>query len=324
MTADSAATLGTAFDVLLALLLIALALRLLASSDIFEAIVLFVSFGLGMALVWVRLGAVDVALAEIALGAGLTGALLVNTMRRLERKNPEWLAVEPGSSLAAVVPVACGAIATAAALGVVAAGRAHQPLGPLVLERAAETGVAHPVTAVLLGFRAYDTLLEVAVLLAALAGVWALERGRPAVPPPAGAAQEPVLAALVRGIVPLTVIAAVYLTWLGSYAPGGAFQAGALLAGAGVLLLAAGFLQPVGPSSRTLRVLVVAGVLVFAGAALHTAIAHDAMLRYPPARAGLWILAIEAALATTIAVTLAELFVDVPAGPPEHGPERER
>ena len=35
------------------------------------------------------------------------------------------------------------------------------------------SGVEHPVTAVLLNFRGYDTLLEVAVLLLALLGMWA-------------------------------------------------------------------------------------------------------------------------------------------------------
>jgi len=50
--------------------------RALASSDLFEAIVLFVAFGSLMALAWVRLDAPDVALAEASIGAGLTGALL--------------------------------------------------------------------------------------------------------------------------------------------------------------------------------------------------------------------------------------------------------
>ena len=34
------------------------------------------------------------------------------------------------------------------------------------------SGVGNPVTAVLLNFRGYDTLLEMAVLLVALLGVW--------------------------------------------------------------------------------------------------------------------------------------------------------
>ncbi len=73
------------FDGVLAIALLWLAWRSLASPDLFRAIVLFVSFGLLMALAWVRLGAIDIALAEAAIGAGLTGALLLAALARLGR-----------------------------------------------------------------------------------------------------------------------------------------------------------------------------------------------------------------------------------------------
>lgn len=72
-----------AFDVLLGFGLLWLAWRALACPDLFKAIVLFVAFGLFMALAWVRLAAPDVALAEAAIGAGLTGALLMAALARL-------------------------------------------------------------------------------------------------------------------------------------------------------------------------------------------------------------------------------------------------
>jgi uncharacterized MnhB-related membrane protein len=37
-----------------------------------------------VAIAWIRLGAPDVAIAEAAIGAGLTGALLLITIRRME------------------------------------------------------------------------------------------------------------------------------------------------------------------------------------------------------------------------------------------------
>ena len=46
-------------------------------------------------------------------------------------------------------------------------------LRPLVSANLAQSGVAHPVTAVLLNFRGFDTLLEIAVMLVALLGVLA-------------------------------------------------------------------------------------------------------------------------------------------------------
>lgn len=69
--------IGFLFDLALAALMVWLGWSTLASSSLFRAIVLFVAFGLSMALAWIRLDALDVALAEIAVGAGLTGALFL-------------------------------------------------------------------------------------------------------------------------------------------------------------------------------------------------------------------------------------------------------
>jgi uncharacterized MnhB-related membrane protein len=71
------------FDGLLGLGLLGLAWRAMTCADLFKAIVLFIAFGLLMALAWVRLDAPDVALAEAAIGAGLTGALLLAALARL-------------------------------------------------------------------------------------------------------------------------------------------------------------------------------------------------------------------------------------------------
>ncbi|MEN8177832.1 MAG: DUF4040 domain-containing protein [Pseudomonadota bacterium] len=68
------------FDGLLMLTLLWLAWLALKSPDLFKAIVLFIAFGLVMALAWVRLQAPDIALAEAAIGAGLTGALLLKAL----------------------------------------------------------------------------------------------------------------------------------------------------------------------------------------------------------------------------------------------------
>lgn len=50
-------------------------------SDSFKSIVLFMAFGLFMALTWVRLEAPDVALAEAAVGSGITGAIYLSFWR---------------------------------------------------------------------------------------------------------------------------------------------------------------------------------------------------------------------------------------------------
>ncbi len=75
----------TLFDTILVTTLLWLGWRLLSTEDIFKAVVLYISFGLLMALAWVRMRAPDVALAEAALGAGLTGPLFLAALRRMDR-----------------------------------------------------------------------------------------------------------------------------------------------------------------------------------------------------------------------------------------------
>jgi energy-converting hydrogenase B subunit D len=73
-----------AFDLIVAVALVALAWRVVTGADLFTVIVLFIVFGLVMALAWVRLDAPDIALAEAAIGAGLTGALLLDAVAQIE------------------------------------------------------------------------------------------------------------------------------------------------------------------------------------------------------------------------------------------------
>ena len=113
----------------------------------------------------------------------------------------------------------------------------------------------NPVTAVLLNFRGYDTLLEMVVLLVALLGVWALG-GRSLRPE---AAPGPVLDTLVRLLVPVLILVAAYLLWVGAHAPGGAFQAGSVLGAAGVLLLLAGWRVHTDLMGLPLRFILVVG-----------------------------------------------------------------
>jgi len=77
-------SLAFAFDLLLLATLLALAWQILSARDLFKAVVLFMAFGLLMALAWVRLRAPDIALAEAAIGAGLTGALLLDAVGHLD------------------------------------------------------------------------------------------------------------------------------------------------------------------------------------------------------------------------------------------------
>lgn len=167
------------------------------------------------------------------------------------------------------------------------------------------SGVTHPVTAVLINFRGYDTLLEMAVLLLALIGVRSLAPRTPYSLPAPGA----VLDRLARLYLPLMLLVAGYLLWRGAAAPGGAFQAGAVLGAAGVLLHLAGWSLPPGLRGWPLRVTIVLGLAVFTGVSAALAWYSGALLQYPPAHAGTLILLIETAAALSIGITLAALFL---------------
>ena len=75
-------------DIALCGSLVWLAWQTLATADLFRATVLFIMLGLVMALAWARLDAPDVALAEAAIGAGLTGAMLLSTLAAISKPPP--------------------------------------------------------------------------------------------------------------------------------------------------------------------------------------------------------------------------------------------
>lgn len=77
---------GVLFDVGLVMTIIWLAVRVLAEAKMFKSVVLFIAFGLLTALAWVRLAAPDIALAEAAIGAGITGALLLDAVGHIRAR----------------------------------------------------------------------------------------------------------------------------------------------------------------------------------------------------------------------------------------------
>lgn len=81
--------MSLALDLLLAAALLWSAWRSLTVPGLDRAVVMFIVFGLLMALTWARLQAPDIGLAEAAIGAGLTGALLLDAYGVLHRMGSE-------------------------------------------------------------------------------------------------------------------------------------------------------------------------------------------------------------------------------------------
>lgn len=309
-----------AVDLLLVLLVLSAALAAILGRDLFTSIVFFIVYGLFVSLAWVRLDAVNVALAEAAIGAGLTGVLLVGAAARLWAAGAEGDPAE-GRTVAAIAALTMAGLAALLVWALLALDPAAEGLTRTVAGRLAQAGVENPVTAVLLNFRAWDTLLESIVLLAALLGVWLLCRDGDW-PGPPGLRQhvrpDGVLATFGRSLPPIGLMIGVYLVWRGADAPGGAFQGGTVLAAVWLLVALAGRADPPEAGAGRLRLALVAGPAVFLAVGLAGAFLGG-FLVIPEAEAKPVILGIEAALTLSIAVTLALLVL----GPPSRGaPER--
>lgn len=303
------------FDAFLCLLLVGIALGVVLARDLFAAVVFFIVFGLFVAIAWVRLDAIDVALAEATIGAGLTGVLLLRAAARLRASESAPLVrPRPGRRLLAA---ACALLLFAALATVLVAAPPAAGLAEPVRTRMDATGLGNPVTAVLLNFRGYDTLLESVVLLAALLAVWSLSAdtawgARPGLRE--HARPDGVMSSFARVLPPLGLLVGVHLFWAGADAPGGAFQAGTVLAAAWLLAVMADVVRAPAVGAMRLRLLLIAGPGVFLLVAV-LAIPLGGFLVFPPDWAKPLVLLIEAALAASVAATLGLLVL---------GPVRQR
>jgi len=295
--------LGRALDLVLAVALPLVAAAAVARRGLVEAVMLLFSLGVLLALAWARLGASDIAMVEAALGAGVTGVLFLTALSRLDaaaeapRRSPLGWAGLSLLAAAAVVPVG---------LAVAALPRDFAGLVAPVLRAVPETGATHPVTSVLLDFRGYDTLLEIAVLVLAVLGAWAA-RGRGEGAPSRAPDPGPLLTAAVRVVLPLSVVMAGVLLWIGAFMPGGAFQAGTVLGTALVLGSLSGVVRLGRLPAWLVRAVLALGFAVFLVVAGGTAASSGRLLDYPLAHAAGLLLAIEAALTLSIALVMAAL-----------------
>ncbi|MDP1735477.1 MAG: DUF4040 domain-containing protein [Sulfuritalea sp.] len=145
--------------------------------NLFAVIVIFGIYSFLMATVLVALDAVDVAMTEAAVGAGVSTVLLLGALRlcKSEEAKP---AHRPWLPLAVAVSTGVMLIYGVMGLPDFADPQApiHQHVAPRYLQN--EVQVPNVVTAVLASFRGYDTLGETTVVFTAGAGIIALLRRR--------------------------------------------------------------------------------------------------------------------------------------------------
>ena len=302
------------FDVALVALLLAVATWIIAARATFSAVVAFVAYGLLLAIVWVELSAIDVALTEAAIGGGVTGMLLLGAASRL--RETEAAAVSVGAALRWTAAALCALIAAGLAAIVLSPPSTVFTLAPQALAHLPESGLGNPVAGVLFVYRAFDTLLEKVVLVLVLVGVWSLAPDRFwGGVPGLRVYQQPnsVLTLLAQLLPPLGIVVGIYMFWTGANNPGGAFQGGTVLAAMWILVMIAGLQNAPSTDRRALRLLVVLGPAIFLVIGLAGFTLADGFLAYPPGYAKPLIIIAEAALTLSIAVTLGLLA----AGPPE-------
>ncbi len=300
----------------LAGLVLVMAIWIDVTRHAFTAVLGFVVYGLLLALVWVQLQGIDIALTEAALGAGLTGALLLTAVTRLDKLDSAARPRRAGLRTRLLAALLAGCLSAGLAIAVLTLPVPAPTLAPEVAANMARLEVENPITAVLLAFRALDTLLEATVVLFALVGVWSLATdaawgGRPGQRrdvDPLGP-----LAFLARALPPVGIIVAVYIFWIGADLPGGKFQGATLLAAMWLLPVFAGVIDTPLVSRRALRLVLVSGPLVFIAVGAAGIFSAGAFLGYPEGPEKTLILLVEWALFPSLALTLALIV----AGPPE-------
>ncbi len=297
-------------DALIVFALVGLAIQAITGPSLFRGIIHFVVFGLTMALAWARIGAPDLALAEAAIGAGLTGALMMVAYRRLAADHDRRVPSPPKLAFRLAIPIAVGSglLVGLIGLGALLSDNPAGEAGQQVLQTLPEYGLGNAITGVLLLFRGLDTLLEIAVLLTALLAARAVaSTGKSSASARTGHPETPLIGALLAVVIPLTILVAIHLLRAGTHETGGAFQAGAVLAAAGVLLVLSGRVSRTTHTGPLVRLGILAGLVAFILLGLSPLLYGQALMSLP----GLWsIYLIETAMMVSIAVTLILLFAD--------------
>ncbi len=150
------------------------------SRNLFGIVILSGIYSFLMATVLVAMDAVDVAMTEASVGAGIStvlflGALYLCKGEEARPMHKPWLPLG--------VSIAVGGLLVYGALGLPEFSDPNAPIHQHVVPRylnemKKEIGVPNVVTAVLASYRGYDTLGEIIVVFTAGAGVIALLRRR--------------------------------------------------------------------------------------------------------------------------------------------------
>jgi multisubunit Na+/H+ antiporter MnhB subunit len=295
-------------DAGLVLLVLAIGASTIFARKAFDAAIAFVVYGLLLAIAWVRLSAIDVALTEAAIGGGMTGTLLLGAVARLRSAEPDNIRL--GLPVRLATGFCCALVAAGLAGTLLLLPEAIPTLAPAAMENLVHTGLGNPVAGVLFAYRALDTMLEKVVLLLALLGVWSLAPNNAWNGIPDLRLYErpnSTLTFLAQLLPPVGIVVGIYMCWVGANDPGGAFQGGTILAAMWLLVIIARLEGAPSIGQLWLRIGLVLGPAVFLAVGVAGLVLANGFLAYPPGYAKPFIVTIEFALTISIAVVLAML-----------------
>ena len=280
----------------------------------------FLGLGVVLSLVWFRLSNLDISLAEAALGSSILSAVLValvatNTSRESEvvqqqqqaKAMPRWLSAGLGLSCGVVLTLVLGSLLW----------RVDQQMPQWQHELSPAMSalpVEHGITGVLLSFRAYDTLLESAVLMFAALIAHALLPEGSLNATARGSGNGPSLSHqfsfswAFRLLAPILLLLGLWILFAGTSGPGGAFQSGTVIVGMLIMLhLAQVRLEPF--IRYWLVPLVMIGVGVFILASVLGPLMSQPWFTWPNTAGYAIILTVEISLTAGIAAALFLLYL---------------
>ncbi len=292
--------------------------------DLFAIVILFGIYSLVSASFFVNLDAVDVALTEAAVGAGISTVLMLGTLALTTRREKKS---SHGPTLPLMVVTVTGAALIFATLDMPyfsdPANPIHQHIAPRFIEQSGqEIGVPNMVTSVLASYRGYDTLGEVVVIFAAGLGVLTLlgrfgKRPEITMPSPS-MSHHLILRVIAKALIPLIILYGLYIQFHGDYGPGGGFQAGVIFAAA-IILYAIIFGTEKAQrviSPTVIHILMAVGVLIYAGVGVITMFLGGNFLGYnvlahdPVHGQHYGILLVELGVGVTVTAVMLSIFFD--------------
>lgn len=160
-------------NILLLFFLVVTAISVAVTRDLLFAIVMLAIFSLLMALLYLVMGAADVAITEAAVGAGISTVLLLCAVTLTGRQEKIR---KTNNVVPLLLVVAMGAALVYATRDLPAYGDknapVHQHVAPHYLQKSeGEIGIPNVVTSVLASYRGFDTLGEVVVVFTAAMSV---------------------------------------------------------------------------------------------------------------------------------------------------------